>query len=212
MTPLTSKIRVTSPSESLPTASCAGSDTLAHVTSRRLHLVLAAVAVPVLALSLTGCFNGQNATTNYQATMNSGQGSSGQIGDIKINNATLVLGPEGSKSVTLIMSISDQGTTGDSLIAVNIGDQAATFTSGTTTPATEIAIAAQQTLPIGYSTADTWVNSYAFEQPVSTWVPVRFAFKNAGMVEVKVLVVEASGIYTGIAPNPATLPQGATAS
>lgn len=166
----------------------------------------------MLALSLSGCFAGQNATTNYQATMNSGQGTSGQVGDIKVNNATLVLGPAGSKSVTLIMSISNQGQSEDALTKVDIGDSETTFTAGGTTPATEIAVAAQQTLPIGYTNATAWVNSYQFEQPVSTWVPVRLAFKNAGVVDMRVLVVEASGIYSGIAPMPAAPTLNASAS
>ena len=182
------------------------------VTTRRLTVALATLAVPVLALSLTGCFNGPNATTQMQATMNSGQGVAARVGDILVNNATLVLGPEGSKSATLIMSISDQGSAGDRLTGVDIAGIPADITDGTA-KVDGVDVVAQATRPIGYALAGTsyWVNSYGFDKQVSTWVPVRLYFATAGFVDISVLVVPASGIYEGIAPTPVML-QAASAS
>lgn len=168
-------------------------------------MAMIALALPAVALTLTGCFNGPNATTNYQATKNSGQGVSGQVGPIKINNATLVLGPDGSKSATLIMSVTNQGQEADELKEVRVNGTPAVLTDGSAQVA-PVEVKAQGTLGFGYETAANWANSYDFEAPVSTWVPVTVAFAKAGTVELKVLTVGASGIYTGIAPAPAGTP------
>ena len=55
------------------------------------------------------------------------------------------------------------------------------------------------------STSTNWINAYAFEPAVSTYVPVELGFQNAGLVSLSLLTVPPVGYYAGIAPNP---PQG----
>ncbi len=163
----------------------------------RARLALAALSVPVLALSLTGCFNGPQATTNAQATQPSGDGVWGQIGTMKVNNATLVLGPAGSKTATLIMTISNVGTAEDSLDFATIAGASATIL-----PAAEIPVAPNSSASFGYVGAANSVNAAQFETGESTYVPVTLTFKNSGILTLSVLTVSADGIYTGITPGP----------
>jgi hypothetical protein len=163
----------------------------------RARLALAALSVPVLALSLAGCFNGQQATTNVQATQVSGDGVTGQAGNMKVNNATLVLGPTDSKSATLIMTVSNVGTAEDSLIGVTIAG-----TSATVAPAPGILVTPNSSASFGYVGAAYSVNAAGFETAASVYVPVTLTFKTSGTLTLSVLTVSADGIYAGITPGP----------
>jgi hypothetical protein len=158
-----------------------------------------AALVAASGLLLTGCFNGPRATTSVQAGMNSGNGAQVQIGSIKIENATLVLGPEGSQSATLLTRLINVGTEADTLLGVTINGQPADVTSGTPT------LNPNASVPFGFA-ADAWINTYALDVPVSTYVPVTMSFLNAGNTTFEVLTVPPLGYYEGIAPNPPTKP------
>ena len=162
----------------------------------RARLALVALSVPVLVLSLAGCFNGQQATTNVQATQASGDGVSGRAGNMLVNNATLVLGPAGSKSATLIMTISNVGTADDSLERVAIAGA-----QGTLVPA-QIPVAPNSSASFGYVGAAHSVNTAGFETAASVYVPVTLTFKTSGTLTLSVLTVNADGIYSGITPGP----------
>ena len=162
----------------------------------RALLTFAALTVPILALSLTGCFNGQQATTNVQATQPSGDGVSGQIGTMKVNNATLVLGPTGSASATLIMTISNVGTAQDSLVGATIAGTVATVVPSTG----EITVTPQASANFGYVGAAYSINAVDFDTAASIYVPVTLAFKNSGILTLSVVTVDADGIYSGIVP------------
>ncbi|MCX8527143.1 MAG: hypothetical protein ORN20_03285, partial [Candidatus Nanopelagicales bacterium] len=59
----------------------------------------AAAIAAFVALSsalLSGCWNGPGSTTMMQASMNSGNGVQATVGAIKVQNATLVAGPDGT--------------------------------------------------------------------------------------------------------------------
>ena len=141
----------------------------------RARLALVALSVPVLALSLTGCFNGQQSTTNVQASQVSGDGVSGQAGNMKVNNATLVLGPAGSKSATLIMTISNVGTAEDSLVSATIAGADATLAPS----ASEVIVTSHVSANFGYVGAAHSVNAVGFETTASTYVPVPVTFKTS---------------------------------
>jgi hypothetical protein len=147
--------------------------------------------------ALAGCFSGAQATTNMQATMNSGNGVSAQAGAIKIENATLVLGPEGSKTATLTTRLVNIGPTKDLLVYATINGQPATITGD------KVELAPGASVSFGYK-GDHWINSYSFDKPVSTYVPVELGFQDAGLVKLSVLSVLPVGYYEGIAPNPPT--------
>ena len=171
---------------------------------KRTPLALAALVV-VAATALTGCFNGQGATTTMQASMNSGNGVSATAGSLKIENATLVAGPAGSKTATLTMRITNSGSAPDTLAGVAIGGASAYVT-----PGSEV-IAPNSATSFGFDSKD-WVNAYGLDATPATYVPVQLAFATAGLVTISVLVVNPTGYYTGIAPNPATAPTPAASA
>lgn len=164
------------------------------------HRIAALLAVPVLALATSGCYSGFGATTNIQATQNTGNGVRATIGAMLIDNATLVRGPEGSGSGTLLMAISNRGKEEDQLVSATIGGVAAT-----TEPAGPVAVPPNGIVRFGFN-ADHWVNTYALEAPISGYVPVQLTFAKAGVLTISVLTVEPTGYYSGITPNPATPP------
>lgn len=158
----------------------------------------AATLALALAPTLTGCFSGFAATTNMQATMNSGNGVQAEVGPIKIENATLVRGPEGSKSATLVMLLSNRGAEDDQLVSVKIGDKDATIA-----PNAPVTIPrGGQPVSFGYN-SDMFVNVGGFDAAQSSYVPVELTLKNAGIAELSVLTVPPVGYYEGITPSPA---------
>ncbi|MEZ5115970.1 MAG: hypothetical protein R2737_06860 [Candidatus Nanopelagicales bacterium] len=163
------------------------------VVRRTAAVALALALVP----SLSGCFNGFEATTTVQNTMNTGNGVQAQVGDIKIENATLVLGPEGSTSATLVMRLVNAGDTEDELVEVDIADNQAYITGGT------VKVAPGASVGFGSEGGQAWVNAYDTELAVSTYVPVSIVMANAGIADISVLVVPATGYYEGIRPVPA---------
>lgn len=168
------------------------------VRTARPALVLATIAVALTA-TLSGCYSGFKANTNEQSLMNSGNGTQAQIGEIRIENATLVLGPDASGTATLATTLVNQGDAPDSLIGLEIDNKAVYVTPG----AGELGAGAA--VSFGYNSS-YWINSYEFTAPVSTYVPVKIQFRDAGIVLLSVLTVPPTGIYAGLAPDPATLP------
>ncbi len=165
---------------------------------KRIHV--AAIALVLLATPmLTGCFSGKGATTNMQATMNSGNGVSAQAGAIKAENAILVLGPEGSKTATLLVRIVNTGPVPDALTSAKINGVPAYVTGDSTDLGSGVS------LSFGFE-SDRWINAYDFDAAVSTYVPVELTFTDAGILPMSILTVPAVGYYEGIAPNPATAP------
>ena len=129
--------------------------------------------------------------------MNSGNGANVSVGALQIQNATLVLGPEGSGTATLMGTIFNNGDTDDRLVGVSINAGNASIT-----PGAEV-IPAQSSVAYGYA-GPNFINTYALQVEPSAFVPVTFAFERAGLVEAQVMTVPAVGIYEGIAPNPPT--------
>lgn len=163
--------------------------------SARTRRLAAGVLALALVPTLSGCFSGFEATTNVQSTMNSGNGTQAAAGDLRVDNATLVTGPEGSDAATLTMRVTNVGTEADELTGVQIGGAPATIT------ADRVALAPGDSVSFGYE-SDLWVNAYGLEATPSSYQPVVLSFARAGDVEMQVLTVPPVGIYEGIAPNP----------
>ena len=161
-------------------------------------LAIATIAVALTA-TLSGCYSGFGANTNEQSLMNSGNGTQAQIGEIRIENATLVLGPKGSGTATLLTTMVNQGSAPDSLVGLEIGTKPVYVTPGGGE------LTAGAAVSFGFNSA-VWINSYEITAPASNYVPVKIQFKDAGIVLLNVLTVPPTGIYAGIAPVPATLP------
>jgi len=149
---------------------------------------------------MSGCYSGFGATTNMQATQNTGNGVRATIGAMLIDSATIIRGPAGSASGTLVVAISNRGKEVDQLESVSIGGVEATLQ-----PAGAVAVPPNGIVRFGYN-ADRWINTYALDAPVSGYVPVTMTFAKAGILEISVLTVEPTGYYAGIAPNPAAPP------
>ncbi len=155
--------------------------------------ILAIAAVP----ALSGCFSGMDATTSMQATMNTGDGTQTQIGDIKIVNATLVIGQPGAEAM-LIGTFVNVGITPDAINSIEVDGKPVT-----PVPAFE-ELRSGTAVKFGYTDAIVKVPVSDLTAAVSTYVPVSFKFQNAGNTTIRVLTVPAVGQYSGIVPLAAT--------
>lgn len=165
---------------------------------------MALALIPVLA----GCFNGPRATTTVQATQNSGNGMQTSIGGIRIENATVVAGPQGSTTGTLIMSVFNDSREPDTLVGVMINGKAA-YVSGAAATGSGVELAPGAALTFGYQDSKSWVNSYDLDGQAGSYVPVELQFQRSGTARLSTLIVPPAGIYEGIAPSPATRPLAA---
>ncbi len=169
---------------------------------KRSHVAAAAALVLFVLPATTGCFSGQGATTTTQATMNSGNGVSATQGAIHIEGTTVVLGPDGSSTATLLTRIVNAGVDPDRLTYATIDGIPAYITDG----AGDLGPGAS--VSFGWE-SEAWINSYDLTAPAATYVPVQLGFEKAGLVTMSVLVVPPVGYYEGIAPMPPTNPNGA---
>lgn len=144
-----------------------------------------------MGLSLTGCYNGQNATTNVQATQPSGNGNTLKIGEIVVDNATAVQDEAGN--ATVLMRVTNQGTEPDTLVAAVLGEQAATLTPVT------VEIGPGESLSFAWD-ATHFVNLPGLNAPISSYVPFALQFAKAGITETDIMVVPPTGIYADITP------------
>lgn len=160
----------------------------------RLPRILAAtVLTAASALVLTGCFNGPRATTTMAASMPVGNGVNAALGDLRVDGVTLVAGPEGSQSATLIMRVTNSGNEPDNLLVAVVNGLPAAITGGS------VAVNPGDSLSFGYQ-SDLYVDSTPFTAPVGSFVPVALQFERGGITELEVLVVPPTGFYEGIAP------------
>ena len=142
-----------------------------------------------------GCFNGQNAQTSQQVTEPTGNGAQVTVEAIRVDNATLVAGPNGSNSATLLVRIVNQGNDVDTLVGAEVGGEAAFITNESTE------LLPGSSISFGFN-SDLWINAYDFDSEVSSYVPVSLTFEKSGDADLSVLVVPATGYYEGIAPEP----------
>lgn len=135
------------------------------------------------------------AQTNLQNDQLTGNGVQAQVGNVRAENLTLVAGPEGSASATLITRIINGDPEPDALLGVQI-DGIPAYVTGDI-----VELRPDDSVGFGFD-ADRWINSYDFDAALSTYVPVALQFERAGIVEAEVLVVPASGYYVDIQPVP----------
>lgn len=170
---------------------------------KRTHVAAVAALVVLTVPALTGCWNGQGATTTTQATMNSGNGVETRQGTIDIENATVVLGPEGSKTATLLVRLVNVGPEADALTYITINGEKVSISEPGVAADSGADIGPGESVSFGYESTK-WINAYQFEAPASSYVPVELGFQNAGLATLSVLTVPPAGYYAGIAPNPPT--------
>jgi len=163
---------------------------------KRIDIAAAAALVVLAVPALTGCFNGQNATTTTQATMNSGNGVAVTQGPLHIENATLVMGPEGSTSATLIMRVVNTGIEDDALTYATINGAPAIVVD----PGSDATVLGPgASVSFGYD-SDRRINTESLDVPMSSYVDVELGFEKAGLAKMSVLTVPPVGYYAGITP------------
>jgi len=170
---------------------------------KRTRLVAAGALLLLVLPTTTGCWNGPRATTTVQASMNTGNGVEARQGTIDIENATLVLGPEGSKSATLVMRLVNVGPEADALTYITINGVPVEISMPGVAADSGADIGPGESISFGYE-ADRWINTYELDVEPSAYVPVELGFQNAGLAKLSVLTVPPVGYYEGIAPNPPT--------
>ena len=160
--------------------------------TRRRHVALAAAALSLVGLGLTGCYNGQEATTNVQATQPSGNGNVLKAGQIVVDNATAVQDEAGN--ATVLMRITNQGDKADTLIAAVLANVPATITPNS------IDIGPGQSISFAWESTN-YVSVDGLNAPMSSYVQFGLQFLNAGITSTNIMIVPPVGMYAGITQN-----------
>lgn len=170
---------------------------------KRTHLA-AVLLLPVAALSLSACFSGPAATTTVQASMNSGNGVQAEQGEIRIENATVVLNADEPGTATLVVRLINVGLELDALTYATIDGQQAQFivADDSMDVSSGVELAPGSSVGFGYDSAFRISVLSGMDAPVSAYVPVELGFANAGLAELSVLTVPATGYYAGITAQP----------
>ncbi|MFZ8926265.1 MAG: hypothetical protein ACO3JT_03680 [Candidatus Nanopelagicales bacterium] len=168
-----------------------------HRLSRRNRLVRnAALAVTVVAVTplLAGCWQGFNASTTMQNSMNSGNGTQEIVGSLRVENATIVRNDAGRAS--LVMAVFNQGDAPDTLAAVTIDGQPIETAAVTIDPGTFATF--------GYGAEGAPAENFLLLDPIATpagsYSPVTLTFTTNGITEFTSLVVPDVGYYAGYVP------------
>ena len=159
-----------------------------------------ALAVSLLAvLPTAGSYQGFDNTVNTQGP--TGNGTDFLVGaDIKVQDATLVTGPEGQSGVaSLVMTIINEGELPDALVKVT------TEPATTSSQKTPIAIKPGTSVRVGGPATDQIVLTGLKVTPGS-YATVTVSFERAGSETRRVAVVPAVGYYEGFGPA-ATAPK-----
>ena len=108
-----------------------------------------------------------------------------------VDNTTVVQDEAGN--ATVLMRITNQGTTSDTLIAAVLAEQPAEITSGS------VEIAPGESISFAWH-AIHFVNLAGLNAPISSYVPIGLQFANAGITGTDIMVVPPTGIYADIKP------------
>ncbi len=153
---------------------------------------VAAMAI-VAVLPTAGCYQAYENTVSAQGP--TGNGVDVSVGEILVQDTTLVASEDG-KRASLIFTIINDGDQADSLTTV-------TVTGGTATVNTApIAVAARTAVAVGGPSASQ-VTVANLTVPAGSYTGVKLAFQNAGSVSAEVPVVPAEGYYASYGPNAA---------
>ena len=165
------------------------------VRHRRARRVALAAVVVALAPMLTGCWQGFDASTTMQNSMNSGNGTQEILGSLRIENATIVRNDAGRAS--LVMAVFNQGDAPDTLIAVSINGQPLAVPSVSVEPG--------DFATFGYGAEGAPLENPlivdAFPIPTGSYSTVSLAFSINGLTEFTSLVVPDVGYYAGYVPE-----------
>jgi copper(I)-binding protein len=165
-----------------------------RVQGRRRRLGRPVVGL-VAAVLLAGC---ASSSVPSQAA----QGAQGNAGRVAVRNAVLVLGPDGSGSSTVAVTLVNDGGSADALTGVELADDQpweVYITGG------RIALSPGQSVTVGYR-GDPHVNLYGYDPSPGRLVAMTFVFRDNGRVVLQVKALPATGPLAGIAPVPSEPP------
>ena len=176
-------------------------------TARRTVLRTAAAALCLSVLPMhSGCAIGVDSATSQQGP--SGNGSNANQGPLQLRGVTIVTGPAGSDTATILGTIVNTGTTADALQNVTItSPTGATVTlRGTALSGSELPLLPQSATRLGFA-ADDHADITGLVIAPSAYTTVTFTFKVAGTLTMgttgqpfQVMAVLPTGVFEGIAP------------
>jgi hypothetical protein len=153
--------------------------------------IISAISIAVLALSLSGCGAGSNASTRLINQVTDGvEATVTEDGNnIRIVNLLVVAAPGGN--AVLVGTIVNNGDIEDALLGVAINGTSATYTGNNVLP---------KNTPIIFEgeRANAKVVLGGFGAPAGSRVQVGLFFGNAGVVTLDAIVREARDEYAGI--------------
>ena len=157
----------------------------------RLRTIVTPVAIAALALSLTGCGAGSNASTRLIKKVTNGQEAEilKDGNNIALRNFVLVTQPDGSAVV--VGTVINRGANDDALLGLAISGIQANF-SGVST------ISQNQTIRFEGETANAKAVLVGANLKAGAHTNLSLFFGNAGEVTFDVLVQNPEGIYAGI--------------
>jgi hypothetical protein len=154
-----------------------------------------ALAVSLVAvLPTAGCYQGFDDTVNTQGP--TGNGTDFLVGgDIKVQDATLVTGPEGQSGVaSLVMTVINEGEMPDALVTVS------TEPATTSSQRSPIAVTPGAAVKVGGPAATDQVVLTGLKVPPGSYATVTVSFERSGSETRRVAVVPAVGYYEGYGP------------
>jgi hypothetical protein len=157
----------------------------------RLRTIVTPVVIAALALSLTGCGAGSNASTRLIKKVTNGQEAEivKDGNNIALRNFVLVTQPDGSAVV--VGTVINRGENDDALLGLAISGIQANF-SGVST------ISQNQTIRFEGETANAKAVLVGANLKAGAHTNLSLFFGNAGEVTFDVLVQNPEGIYAGI--------------
>ncbi len=169
----------------------------AAVTRSRALATVAACLVAVLPLA--GCYQGFEGTVSTQSP--SGNGTDFEVGDLKVQDATLVTDPADPSRASLIMTVLNEGETDDALASASVEQASGAITGPTALPSGGV-------LPVGLPGAATSIAVDGLAAKPGDFAALTVSFEAAGStpdpIDVKVVVGE--DYYAEFAPAAAPAP------
>lgn len=156
--------------------------------------VSAALAVSLMAvLPAAGCYQGFDGTVNSQDP--TGNGTYFEVGDLRVQNTTLVADGSGSGSAALVMTIINDGEADDALVSASIESVGAGATEG------PVQVTAGSAVKVGGPGGAPAIAFIGLTQPAGTYADVTLTFRDAGSTTVPIALVPGTGYYEDYAPT-----------
>ena len=156
---------------------------------------LAAVVMSLVAvLPTAGCYQGFENTVSNQPP--SGNGVDFQVGDLLVQDTTIVASPENANRASVIFTVVNSGEVDDSLASVTVEGTTATLRTA------PLPVASGASVKVG-GDSDNQVLVTGLTTRAGSYAEVTMTFRNAGSTTQQVPVVPGTGYYADYAPGAA---------